>query len=84
MNNRVVITGIGIYSCIGKDLASVKDSLYEGKSGIIYDESRKEFGYRSALTGYVETPDLKNYLGRRERIHMHQPAMYAYMSSARH
>ncbi len=81
MNNRVVITGIGIYSCIGKDLASVKDSLYEGKSGIIYDESRKEFGYRSALTGYVETPDLKNYLGRRERIHMHQPAMYAYMST---
>ncbi len=81
MNNRVVITGIGIYSCIGKNLEAVKDSLYQGKSGIIYDESRKEFGYRSALTGYVETPDLKNYLGRRERIHMHQPAMYAYMST---
>ncbi len=81
MDNRVVITGIGIYSCIGQNLDEVRDSLYQGKSGIIYEASRKDFGYRSALTGYVEMPDLKNYLGRRERNHMHQPAMFAYMST---
>ena len=54
--NRVVITGIGIYSTIGKNLDEVRDSLYHGKSGIIFDPVRKEFGYRSALTGYVEPP----------------------------
>ena len=37
MGNRVVITGIGIYSCIGENLEEVKKSLYEGKSGIVID-----------------------------------------------
>lgn len=81
MNNRVVITGIGIYSCIGENLDEVRDSLYKGKSGIIFEEARKEFGYRSGLTGMVKDPDLKPYLSRRERIGMHQPAMFAYMST---
>ncbi|MBP1650183.1 MAG: Beta-ketoacyl synthase, partial [Bacteroidetes bacterium] len=45
--NRVVITGLGIYSCIGKNLEAVRDSLYKGKSGIILDPARKAFGYRS-------------------------------------
>lgn len=79
--HRVVITGIGIYSCIGKNLEQVRQSLYEGKSGIIYDPERKELGFRSALTGFVENPDLKNFLHRRDRLGMHQPAMFAYMST---
>ena len=81
MERRVVITGIGIYSCIGENLTEVLDSLQHGRSGIIYDEARKEFGYRSCLTGFVKEPDLKPYLTRRQRIGMHQPAMYAYMST---
>ncbi len=79
--NRVVITGMGIYSCIGKNLNEVRQSLYEGRSGIIFDPERKELGFRSALTGFVETPDLKNFLHRRDRVGMHQPAMFAYMST---
>lgn len=81
MKNRVVITGIGIYSCLGENLQEVTDSLYKGNSGIIIDESRKEIGFRSALTGMVKTPELKPFLSRRQRIGMHQPAMYAYMST---
>ena len=54
---RVVITGMGIYSCIGKNLDEVKDSLYNGKSGIGIDPVRKELGYFSALTGILERPD---------------------------
>lgn len=81
MESRVVITGIGIYSCIGKNLSEVRNSLYHGKSGIILDTSRRDYGYRSSLTGFVELPDLKSFLSRRERIGMHQPAMYAYMST---
>ena len=58
MMNRVVITGMGIYSCIGKNLDEVRDSLFNGRSGIILDPVRKEYGYRSGLTGFVERPDL--------------------------
>lgn len=81
MNQRVVITGIGLYSCIGNGKEEVLTSLREGKSGIIYDAQRKDFGYRSALTGMVDTPDLKPFLSRRERIGMHQPAQYAFMAT---
>lgn len=81
MSRRVVITGIGIYSCIGENLEEVKKSLYQGTSGIIYDQERKDFGYRSALTGMVKEPDLKPFLSRRQRLGMHQPAAYAYMST---
>ena len=81
MNHRVVITGIGIYSCLGENLAEVTKSLYAGKSGVIFDQVRKDFGFRSALTGMVKEPDLKPFLSRRQRLGMHQPAMYAYMST---
>ncbi|MBR6081878.1 MAG: beta-ketoacyl-[Salinivirgaceae bacterium] len=48
MKKRVVITGMGIYSCIGKNLDEVRESLYNGKSGIVFDPVRKEMGFRSA------------------------------------
>ena len=48
--HRVVITGMGIYSCLGNTLDEVRDSLYNGKSGIIFDPERKAMGFRSALT----------------------------------
>src|SRR5690554_7776466 len=78
---RVVITGMGIYSCIGKDLDVVKASLYARKSGIIYDEKREAFGYRSCLTGWVEEPNLKKLLSRRERISIGQEGAYAYTAT---
>lgn len=81
MSRRVVITGMGIYSCIGTSLDEVKQSLYEGKSGIEYNEERKEFGFRSALTGMVPRPDLKNLLSRRQRISIGEETEYAYMAT---
>ncbi|HEY9260682.1 beta-ketoacyl-[acyl-carrier-protein] synthase family protein [Chitinophaga sp.] len=79
--NRVVITGMGIYSCIGKDMQEVRDSLYQGKSGIVLDPERKTFGYRSGLTGYIERPELKGILDRRSRIMMPEQAEFAYMAT---
>jgi 3-oxoacyl-[acyl-carrier-protein] synthase I len=79
--NRVVITGLGIYSCIGKNLDEVRDSLYQGKSGIILDPQRKAMGYRSGLTGFVERPHLKGVLDRRARIMLPEQGEYAYMST---
>jgi len=78
--NRVVITGLGIYSCIGKSLEEVKTSLMEGKSGIIFDEGRKAMGFRSALTGFVERPNLKGLLDRRARIMLPEQGEFAYMA----
>ncbi|MEO6669706.1 MAG: beta-ketoacyl-[acyl-carrier-protein] synthase family protein [Ferruginibacter sp.] len=79
--NRVVITGIGIYSCIGKNLDEVKDSLYNGKSGIVLDAVRKSFGYRSGLTGFIERPNLKGQLDRRARIMLPEQGEYAYVAT---
>lgn len=78
---RVVVTGIGIYSCIGQNLDEVTKSLFEGRSGIIYDPVRKEFGYRSALTGLIPPPNIKDLLGRRQRIQLSEEAEYAYMAT---
>lgn len=79
--NRVVITGMGIWSCLGKSLAEVKDTLYHGRSGIVFDPVRKDMGYRSGLTGKVERPELKGLLDRRARIQLSEEAEYAYMAT---
>jgi 3-oxoacyl-[acyl-carrier-protein] synthase-1 len=73
---------MGIYSCIGKNLDEVKDSLYAGRSGIIYDAIRKDFGYRSGLTGAVEKPNLKGTLDRRARIMLPEQGEYAYIATS--
>ena len=82
MTKRVVITGIGIWSCLGTDIETVKQSLYEGKSGIGLQSERLEYGYRSGLTGIVETPVItKQMLDRHTRAGMSEEAQYAYMAS---
>ena len=78
---RVVITGMGIWSCIGENLDQVKESLYEGKSGIGIDPARKEIGYRSALTGILRTPDLKGKIDRRQRLCLPEEGKYAYAAT---
>src|SRR5690625_663471 len=78
---RVVITGIGIYSSLGKNLKEVEASLRMGKSGIVFREDRKELGYRSALSGHVERPQLKGILDRRARIMMPEQSEFAYIST---
>ncbi len=80
--NRVVITGIGIYSSIGKNLDEVKNSLMTGKSGVVLDTERKEYGYQSGLTGKVERPQLKGILDRRSRVCMPEHAEFSYMSTS--
>ena len=82
MERRVVVTGMGIWSCLGTDIETVKQSLYKGKSGIGIQPERLEYGYRSALTGIVEEPVItKKMLDRHTRAGMPQEARYAYMSS---
>lgn len=81
MSNRVVITGMGIYSCIGKNKEEVVKSLFEGKSGIGIVPERKEMGYQSALSGILEKPNLKGALDRRQRLCLSEHGQYAYVAT---
>lgn len=78
---RVVITGMGIWSCIGQDLQTVTESLRQGRSGIIFDPKRIEFGLHSGLVGNVPRPDLKPFLPRKFRATMSEDSEYAYMAA---
>ena len=80
-NKRVVITGMGIWSCLGTSLDEVRESLYNGKSGIVVDPVRQELGFRSPLTASVEKPDLKKKVSRSMRPFMSEEAQYAYCAT---
>lgn len=81
MEKRVVITGMGIWSCLGTTLDEVRDSLYTGKSGIVFNAERKSLGFRSALCADVPKPDLKPFIPRNQRQFMPEEAQYAYMAT---
>ncbi len=78
---RVVITGMGIYSCLGINKEEVEKSLREGRSGIGIDPMRKEYGYRSPLTGIVPKPQLRELLDRKRRMYLPEQGEYAYMAT---
>lgn len=72
---------MGIWSCIGTSIEEVKNSLYQGISGIGIDQDRLDYGYRSGLTGIVQRPQLKGVLDRRTRMGLSEEAEYAFMAS---
>ena len=78
---RVVVTGMGIWSCIGQDLQTVTESLKVGLSGIGVRPERKALGYHSLLTGIVPRPELKPLLDRRLRNTLSEEAEFAYMAT---
>lgn len=77
----MVITGMGIWSCLGNILEDVCEALYTGKSGIIFSQERKDAGFRSALCASVARPDLKPFVSRNLRQFMPEEAQYAYMAT---
>ena len=73
---------MGIWSCLGTDIETVKESLYQGKSGIGLDQDRLSYGYRSGLMGIVAKPVItKKDLDRHIRAGMSEEAEYAFMAS---
>lgn len=81
MVKRVVITGIGLWGCLGKNIDEVMESLKAGRSGIGLDRDRLTYGYQSGLTGLVERPKLKGLLDRRVRTGLPEEGEYAFMAS---
>lgn len=76
---RVVITGMGIVSCLGNDTDSVTRSLREGRSGIRFKEEYKEIGMRSQVAG-TPTIQLDDFIDRKPRRFMGDAAAYAYVA----
>jgi 3-oxoacyl-[acyl-carrier-protein] synthase-1 len=76
---RVVITGMGIVSCIGNNKAEVLDSLKNGTSGIQYREDYKDMGLRSHVAGTVNI-DLKEHIDRKQLRFMADAAAFAYIA----
>lgn len=76
---RVVITGIGIVSCIGNNIETVLTSLREGRSGIRFNESYQENGFRSLISGSVDI-DLAEHIDRKVLRFMGNAAGYAYIA----
>jgi 3-oxoacyl-[acyl-carrier-protein] synthase-1 len=72
---------MGVYSTIGKNIEEVRESLYKGRSGIGFDPERKKMGFRSALTGMIEHPNLKGELKRRQRVGLAEEGEYAYVAT---
>jgi len=76
---RVVITGIGIISCLGKDKSSVIDSLRHGKSGISYQNEYAEVGLRSQIAGSINL-NLEELIDRKILRFMGDAAAFTYLS----
>lgn len=76
---RVVITGLGITSCLGITKEQVLESLKEGRSGIRFNESYKEHGFRSQVSGSVDI-NFEDYIDRKTIRFMGSAAAYAYIS----
>lgn len=76
---RVVVTGMGIVSCLGNDKETVLDSLKEGRSGISFQEEYKEMGFRSHVAGSIDI-DLDSLIDRKLRRFMGNAAAYSYLA----
>jgi 3-oxoacyl-[acyl-carrier-protein] synthase-1 len=67
---RVVVTGIGIVSCIGNNKTEVLDSLLNTKSGIVFSEEHKKYNFRSQVVGAVKNLDIEKHIDRKIRRFM--------------
>ncbi len=79
MSRRVVITGMGIVSCLGNSIEEVASSLFKGSSGIQTREEQIEVGMRSQIAG---APNIliEEFIDRKQRRFMGDAASYAYIS----
>ena len=77
---RVVITGLGIISCIGNNKNEVLDSLLNTKSGIVFSEEHKKYNFRSQVIGSIKNLDLDEHIGRKDKRFMGEGSAYSYIA----
>ena len=77
---RVVITGLGIVSCIGNNKIEVLDSLLNTKSGIVFSEEHKKYNFRSQVVGTIKNLDLDEHIDRKQKRFMGGGSAYNFIS----
>jgi len=77
---RVVVTGIGIVSCIGNNKVEVLDSLLNTKSGIVFSEEHKKYNFRSQVVGNIKNLDLDKHIDRKIKRFMGDGSAYTYIA----
>ena len=77
---RVVITGIGIVSCIGNNKGEVLDSLLNTKSGIVFSEDHKKYNFRSQIVGPIKNLNLSDHIDRKKLRFMGDGSAYNYIA----
>lgn len=76
---RVVVTGLGITSCLGLDAATVTESLRNGQSGIRFKQEYADMGFRSHVAGTIDI-DFKEHIDRKTLRFMGDAAAYSYIA----
>ena len=77
---NVVVTGMGIISCIGSGLNEVLLSLKNGKSGIKSNPTYKEMGFRSHVSGSIDI-NLSELIDRKVLRFMSEASGFAYLAA---
>ena len=77
---RVVVTGLGIVSCIGNNKIEVLDSLLNTKSGIVFSEDQKKYNFRSQVAGTIKNLNLDEHIDRRQKRFMGEGSAYNFIA----
>ena len=77
---RVVVTGLGIVSCIGNNKIEVLDSLLNTKSGIVFSEEHKKYNFRSQVIGTIKNLDIEKHIDRKIRRFMGDGSAYNFIA----
>ncbi len=77
---RVVVTGVGIVSCIGNNKTEVLDSLLNTKSGIVFSEEHKKYNFRSQVVGAIKNLDIEKHIDRKIRRFMGDGSAYNFIA----
>jgi len=77
---RVVVTGLGIVSCIGNNKVEVLDSLLNTKSGIVFSEEQKKYNFRSQVAGTIKNLNLDEHIDRKQKRFMGGGSAYNFIA----
>jgi len=77
---KVVVTGLGIVSCIGNNKVEVLNSLLNTKSGIVFSEEQKKYNFRSQVAGTIKNLNLDEHIDRKQKRFMGGGSAYNFIS----
>ena len=77
---KVVVTGLGIVSCIGNNKDEVLKSLLNTKSGIVFSEDQKKYNFRSQVAGTIKNLNLDEHIDRRQKRFMGEGSAFNFIA----